>query len=237
MRSRSVLSTVGAGLLCTLVLGACSSSDASESDKPKATTTTTTKAATVLLTGGDADRVERRSPTPRSTKRRSRPCSTRASSTSTPRCSRRCIDGAVGHGLRRAVRPGVAANATGVDRAALTDEGITPVTTSPTVTATPVRFDGLADANGAILLVATTFNVDVAGTTDTGPLTIHRTNELTFAPGPERRLADHRLPRRRHARGRNRDHLDHRGGAVVIRRLAVGIVVLTTARRRGRSAV
>ena len=86
-------------------------------------------------------------PTSRSTRRRSRPCSTRARSTSTPRCSRRCIDGAVGPGYdalfdrrrrgdrdrsrpRRAHRRGRSRRST----------------TSPTVTATPVRFDGLADA-------------------------------------------------------------------------------------------
>jgi hypothetical protein len=183
MRSRFALPTVAAGLLCTLALGACSSSDASESDKPKATTTTTTKAATVLLTGGDAV-VSTAGPDAAIDEATKQAVLDASQKYIDAAVLAPLIDGTVAAGYDALFDPGVAASATGVDRAALTEEGITPVTTSPTVTATPVHFDGLADANGAILLVATTFNVDIAGTTDTGPLTIHRTNELTFAPGP-----------------------------------------------------
>ena len=75
-------------------------------------------------------------------------------------------------------------SATGPDRAALTDEGITTVTTSPTVTASPVRFDGLADSGGAVQLVATSFTLDIKGATATGPLAVQRNVALTFAPGP-----------------------------------------------------
>ena len=68
------------------------------------------------------------------------------------------------------------------DRAALTDEGITAVTASPTVTASSVRFDGLADSGGKVQLVATTFTLDIKGATAAGPLAVQRSADLTFAP-------------------------------------------------------
>jgi hypothetical protein len=94
-------------------------------------------------------------------------------------------DGAVGEGYDTLFDAPVAANAAGADRAALSDEGIPPVTATPTITATPVRIDGLADRDGHLQLVATTFTVAVQGTTASGPLTINRSVELTFTPGPE----------------------------------------------------
>jgi hypothetical protein len=94
-------------------------------------------------------------------------------------------DGAVDEGYETLFDAPVAANATGADRAALTDEGIPPVTATPTVTGTPVRIDGLADRDGHLQLVATTFTVAVEGTTASGPLAINRSVELTFAPSPD----------------------------------------------------
>ena len=74
--------------------------------------------------------------------------------------------------LRRRRRGG----ATGVDRAALTDEGITPVDYF-------ADGDGHARAlrrprrrNGEVLLVATTFTSTSSGATAAGPLAVHRTN-------------------------------------------------------------
>jgi hypothetical protein len=183
MRYRSLLPRLAVALVCAAVIGACSGSDSATPPKSKATTTTTTKAATVLLTGGEAVVASAGGDVPID----------EATKQAVLDASQKYVDaavlaplvgGALGNDYAALFDAGVAAAATGVDRAALTDEGITPVTTSPTVTATPVRFDGLADGNGAVLLVATTFNLDVSGTTGTGPLTLHRTNELTFAPGP-----------------------------------------------------
>lgn len=94
------------------------------------------------------------------------------------------LTGAVGEGYDALFDATVAASATGADRAVLTDEGITPVNATPTVAATPVRIDALADGAGALVFLAASFNVDVSGVTDAGPLTINRLNELTLAPGP-----------------------------------------------------
>ena len=92
--------------------------------------------------------------------------------------------GSVGEGYDQVFDTSVAAPATTTDRGVLTDEGITPVNATPTITATPVRIDALADGAGALAFLAATFTVDVAGVTDAGPLTINRVNELTFVPGP-----------------------------------------------------
>jgi hypothetical protein len=179
MRSRPAVTTVAAAALCGLLLGACSSGDA-EGAEPKATTTTT-KSATVLLTGGEAAVASAGPDVPidEATKQAVLDLSQTYVDTAV---LAPLVDGAVGAEYAGLFDAGVAPNATGVDRAALTEEGTPPVTASPTVTATPVRFDGLADQNGAILFVATTFDLDVEAATDAGPLRIHRTNELTFAP-------------------------------------------------------
>ncbi len=125
------------------------------------------------------------------------------------------LTGAVGEGYDALFDATVAATATGADRAALTDEGITPVNATPTVTATPVRFDGLADGDGALVSRRDDVQRRCPGVTDAGPLTINRTNELTFAPGPNGSLADHRVPRQRdsHDARRRNDHHDRGGGA------------------------
>jgi hypothetical protein len=94
-------------------------------------------------------------------------------------------DSAVGPGYDTLFDAPVAGSAGGADRAALTDEGIPPVTATPNVTTTPVRIDGLADRDGKLQLAATTFSVTVQGTTAAGTLTINRSTELTFAPAPD----------------------------------------------------
>ena len=94
------------------------------------------------------------------------------------------LTGSVGEGYDQVFDTSVAAAATTTDRAVLTEEGITPVTATPTISATPVRIDALADGAGTLAFLAATFTVDVAGVTEAGPITISRANELTFVPGP-----------------------------------------------------
>ncbi|MGH8979046.1 MAG: hypothetical protein ACRDV7_13290 [Acidimicrobiia bacterium] len=183
MRVSPPISALVAALAIALFGSACSGSDASESDKPARTTTTTTKAATVLLTGGEALVASAGPDVPidEAAKQAVLGQSQRYVDTAV---LAPLVDGAVGAEYAGLFDAAVNANATGADKAALTEEGTAPVTTSPNVTATPVRFDGLADRNGALLLVATTFDLDVAGDTEAGPIQIHRTNQLTFAPQP-----------------------------------------------------
>ena len=91
-------------------------------------------------------------------------------------------DGKVGDGYDALFDTSVSTNATGPDRAALTDDGIDKATKSPEVTATPVRIDALADKDGKVLLVGATFDVDVKAETAAGPLAVRRINQLTYAP-------------------------------------------------------
>jgi hypothetical protein len=91
-------------------------------------------------------------------------------------------DGKVGKDYDGLFDSAVSANATGPDRAALTDDGIPKATKKPTVTATPVRIDALADKDGKVVLLGATFDVDVRATSAGGAVTVHRTNELTYAP-------------------------------------------------------
>jgi hypothetical protein len=92
------------------------------------------------------------------------------------------MTGTVGDGYDALFDAAVSTNATGPDRAALTDDGIAVATKSPEVTATPVRIDALADKDGKILLLGATFDVDVRAESAGGPMSVHRTNELTYAP-------------------------------------------------------
>ena len=163
-----------------LALGACSSGSASESDDAP-TTSTTVPAATVLLQQGETV-VASAGP---------EVALDDATRQAVLDATQRYVDdavlaplaqGAVGPNYAALFDAPVSANATGPDRAALTDEGITTVTAAPTVTATPVRFDALANRDGATELVATSFTLDVRGETAAGPITLQRTTELTFAP-------------------------------------------------------
>ena len=70
--------------------------------------------------------------------------------------------------------------AIGADKAVLTDLDVGKVTRLSTK-ATPVELSALAGTLGEILYVATNFNLTVSGMAPTGPLTINRRIELTFA--------------------------------------------------------
>jgi hypothetical protein len=94
------------------------------------------------------------------------------------------VNGKIGKGYGNLFDAAVKGAATGADRAALTDEDIPKATETPTVTAAPVRVDAIADATGQVLLLATTFDVDVRAETKNGEMSVIRNNELTFAPGP-----------------------------------------------------
>ncbi|MGQ0824851.1 MAG: hypothetical protein ACT4OX_07480 [Actinomycetota bacterium] len=95
------------------------------------------------------------------------------------------MEGAVDEGYETMFDAAVATDATGPDRAALTDEGIPTAVATPAVTATPVRVDAIADQGGVVLLMATTFNLDIRAESADGEMSVVRTNELTFAPGPD----------------------------------------------------
>ena len=184
MRVRPGIIPATLATVLALALAACSSGGASESSDTSAKKTTTTKpAATVLLTQGESA-VASAGPDV---------ALDDATRQAVLDASQRYVDaavleplvkGAVGTAYTGLFDASVSASAAGPDRAALTDEGITTVTTSPTVTASPVRFDGLADSGGAVQLVATTFTLDVKGETATGPLAVQRRADLTFTPGP-----------------------------------------------------
>jgi len=91
-------------------------------------------------------------------------------------------DGAVPEEYAALFDTGVQASAIAADRAVLTDEGIPAPTETPTITATPVRIDGLAAADGTLTFLATTFSVTVDAETASGPVAVRRNVELTYAP-------------------------------------------------------
>jgi hypothetical protein len=71
--------------------------------------------------------------------------------------------------------------ATSEDRLALTEAGTGLVSGPLRATASHVRLDGLGDPTGKMVLVAASFSMKIEGSTPTGPLTIARATELTFA--------------------------------------------------------
>lgn len=180
MRLRPVLLLA----VAALTLAACSGggNDAETTNtKPDRTTTTTTVSADVTLTrgeiavasaGGDVVLDE---PTQQAVIEAAQQYVDIA--TVAP-----LMTGKVGDGYDALFDAAVSPNATGPDRAALTDDGIPRVKSDTAVTATPVRVDALADKDGKVLLLGATFDVDVRGVTTDGPMTVHRTNELTYAP-------------------------------------------------------
>jgi hypothetical protein len=94
-------------------------------------------------------------------------------------------EGEVGEGYDTLFDSTVLASAVEADRSVLTDEGIPAPTESPSVTATPVRIDALAAPDGSITFLATSFNLDIAAETASGPVAVRRNTELTFAATPE----------------------------------------------------
>jgi len=89
-------------------------------------------------------------------------------------------DGTLGQGYAALFDAGVKPGATGTDVAALTDLNVGKVTIVSTK-ATPVHLSTLEGTLGETMYLATDFDIDVKATNATGPLTIHRHIELTFA--------------------------------------------------------
>lgn len=89
--------------------------------------------------------------------------------------------GKLGSGYDALFDDGVRLGATTTDANTLTDAGVGQAT-SFTETPTPVAVSALADQSGALLYLATKFTVNVDATIASGPATIARTVELTFAP-------------------------------------------------------
>lgn len=76
--------------------------------------------------------------------------------------------------------PGVKASAIGQDRLTLT-ESPTRAIHDVRMSASRLRMDGLADTAGKLAFVATTFSLRIEASAPTGPITIRRNTELTFA--------------------------------------------------------
>jgi hypothetical protein len=179
MRLRPVLLLA----VAALALAACSGGGDAETanTKPDRTTTTTTVSADVTLTRGEiavasaGGEVVLDEPTQQAV----------------IEAAQRYVDiatvaplmtGKVGDGYDALFDAAVSTSAIGPDRAALTDDGIPRVESDTAVTATPVRVDALADKDGKVLLLGATFDVDVRAESADGPMTVHRSNELTYTP-------------------------------------------------------
>jgi hypothetical protein len=89
-------------------------------------------------------------------------------------------EGRLGVGYGSLFDSGVKSTAVGADAPVLTDLDVGKVTRLSTK-ATPVELSALAGNLGELLYVATNFNVTLTGLGHTGPLTISRSIELTFA--------------------------------------------------------
>ncbi len=88
--------------------------------------------------------------------------------------------GALGSGYAALFDTGVKQPATGPDRRALTDLDVGKVTNLSTV-ATPVHLSSLEGTLGELMYLATDFDITVKATSGTGPVSLHRHIELTFA--------------------------------------------------------
>jgi hypothetical protein len=95
--------------------------------------------------------------------------------------------GEIGPGYRALFDAGLRAAATGRDQSALTDLTVGKAT-SYSARSKPVRVAALIDVWGAVLYVATTLSTTLKVTTASGPLTIARNVELTFAASAKRWL-------------------------------------------------
>ena len=87
--------------------------------------------------------------------------------------------GNVARGYAALFAPGVRAAAIGPDAGALTDRVI-GVTTTLNEESTPVTLSALLDKSGALLYLATRFNVKVKATRPSGQIVINRSVELTY---------------------------------------------------------
>lgn len=95
------------------------------------------------------------------------------------------VEGEVADGFAALFEDALRERATTTDAAALTDAGVPRATERPDVDATPVRIDALADPAGSVVLLGTTFEVDVRVPAASGTYGLHRSGELTLAPGPD----------------------------------------------------
>jgi hypothetical protein len=86
--------------------------------------------------------------------------------------------------------PAARGGLTGIDRAALVDEGIPEVTGRTRATAFPVGLTALSDRAGAIDLVGASFAFDIAGRARQGPVSVKRSGELVLMRSPEGWLID-----------------------------------------------
>jgi hypothetical protein len=91
------------------------------------------------------------------------------------------LHGKVDNAFATVFDAGVSGAARHGDRETLTDAATGPIRGPVRMGASKVRIDGLGDPSGKLVLVATTFTLDVNATTPTGKLTISRHTELTFA--------------------------------------------------------
>ncbi len=87
--------------------------------------------------------------------------------------------GAIGRGYASLFVPGIRPAAIGPDVNALTDRVI-GATSTLNEQSTPVALSALADQSGALLYLATRFNVQVKATRPSGPIAINRSVELTY---------------------------------------------------------
>ena len=89
--------------------------------------------------------------------------------------------GRVGSGYPKIFDPFAKVAASTTDRLALTEAGTGLVSGPLQAVASHVQLDGLGDPTGQVVLVAASFSMKIDGSTPTGPLTIARATELTFA--------------------------------------------------------
>ncbi len=82
--------------------------------------------------------------------------------------------------LRPILSAASAASMSASDRDAVEDNGAPPATGKVDVSLEPVDITALVDENGAIDLAATSLDLAVEAPTAQGPLTIHRSGELTW---------------------------------------------------------
>jgi hypothetical protein len=84
--------------------------------------------------------------------------------------------------LASALGPAATQRATGLDRGTLVDEGIPKATGRIVVNTLPVKLTGLADANGAVIVVTARLDSIARTRTERGAITIARKGDLVFTP-------------------------------------------------------
>jgi hypothetical protein len=72
----------------------------------------------------------------------------------------------------------------GAARTIVYDEGLPKAVGKITITTPPVAFTGLADAEGAIVLVSANLDLKITARAEKGTVTVQRTGSFVFAPDP-----------------------------------------------------